>query len=161
MTIKSNNHHWNTIFSQAENSKLGWYEQEASQTLKLLSRVPEWRGSTIFLPGVGTSVLIDELLNHDARLILNDISNEALSQVKTRLGEISRDITYLCQDIAQPLNNLITQIVDVWIDRAVLHFLLDESDIEGYFDNVKSTLKIGGYAIFAEFSETGATRCAG
>lgn len=51
--------------------------------------------------------------------------------------------------------------VDIWIDRAVLHFLTDASDIKGYFENVKSTLKTASHAIFAEFSKTGAPKCAG
>ena len=64
------------------------------------------------------------------------------------------------RDIAQPIVD-VEQNVDIWIDRAVLHFLLEEHDIQAYFDNVKSTLSIGGYALFAEFSETGASKCAG
>jgi len=51
--------------------------------------------------------------------------------------------------------------VDIWIDRAVLHFLTNEYDIIGYFKNLKSILKLGGHAIFAEFSMIGAPKCAG
>jgi hypothetical protein len=42
-----------------------------------------------------------------------------------------------------------------------LHFLIIEEDIAGYFENLKSILKKGGYAIFAEFSISGASKCAG
>jgi len=50
---------------------------------------------------------------------------------------------------------------DIWIDRAVLHFLLTEVDIQGYFDNLKVNLCNGGYALFAEFSLSGPEKCAG
>jgi hypothetical protein len=42
-----------------------------------------------------------------------------------------------------------------------LHFLIEEKSIQGYFDNLKAHLAKGGYVIFAEFSQTGAKKCAG
>ncbi|MCL5037217.1 MAG: class I SAM-dependent methyltransferase [Chloroflexi bacterium] len=158
--MKSSSKHWDTIFSNTEDSKLGWYEKTVSQTLKLLNQIPEWEKSTIFLPGVGTSVLIEELLSKSVRLVLNDISIEALNRVKDRLNDKGEKIVWLCQDIAQPIQSTLPEI-DIWIDRAVLHFLTDEDDINGYFESVKSTLKTGGHVIFAEFSKTGAPKCAG
>jgi len=158
--MKSSSKHWDTIFSNTEDSKLGWYEKNASQTLKLLNQIPEWKRSTVFLPGAGTSVLIEKLLSKGVRLVLNDISIEALNRVKDRLNDKDGKIDWLCQDISQPIQRTLPE-VGIWIDRAVLHFLTDEDDINGYFENVKSTLKTGGYAIFAEFSKTGAPKCAG
>ncbi len=158
--MKSSSKHWDAVFSGTEDSKLGWYEKDASQTLRLLNLIPQWKNSTVFLPGAGTAALIEELLSNGVKLILNDISKEALNRVKSRLGDECKGIKWLGQDIAQSINEAI-QEVDIWIDRAVLHFLIDENDIKGYFENVKSTLKVDGYAIFAEFSKIGATRCAG
>lgn len=158
--MKSSSAHWDAIFSNTEDSKLGWYEKDASQTLELLNHIPEWKKSTVFLPGAGTSVLIEELLSEGVRLVLNDISLEALNRVKDRLNDKGKKIDWLCQDIAQPIQSTLPQI-DIWIDRAVLHFLTDENDINGYFENVKSTLKTGSHALFAEFSMTGAPKCAG
>lgn len=158
--MKSSSKHWDAIFSSTEDPKLGWYEKDTSQTLELLNHIPKWKNSTVFLPGAGTSVLIEELLSKGVKLVLNDISIEALNRVKSRLGGKYKEIKWLCQDIAQPIQDTIPDI-DIWIDRAVLHFLFDEDDIKGYFENVKSTLKVGGYAIFAEFSKTGASKCAG
>jgi len=51
--------------------------------------------------------------------------------------------------------------IDIWIDRAVLHFLREEEHIQGYFNNLVSALKPGGHALFAEFSTAGAPKCAG
>jgi hypothetical protein len=158
--MKSKSEHWDLIFSDAENSKLGWYEKNASQTFKLLNRIPNWERSVVFLPGAGTSVLIEELLAKGVNLILNDISIEALNSVKKKVGDRLQEISFFCQDIAQPIPDTIPDI-DIWIDRAVLHFLTDGEDINGYFENVKSKLKSGGYAIFAEFSEMGALKCSG
>ncbi|NOZ75177.1 MAG: class I SAM-dependent methyltransferase [FCB group bacterium] len=158
--MKSSDKHWDKIFSATEDSKLGWYEKDASKSFELLDDIPGWEQATLFLPGVGTSGLIEELLSRGATLVLNDISREALNRVKRRLGARDQGITWLCQDIARPIRQTIPEI-DIWLDRAVLHFLTDEDDVTGYFENVKATLKTGGYAIFAEFSKTGSPKCAG
>ena len=152
--------HWDKIFTTTDDPSLGWYESDPAQTLALLDRVLGWESATIFLPGAGTSVLIDILLDRGATLILNDISQEALNRVKARLGDRGAGITWLCQDIAQPLPDTLPA-VDLWIDRAVLHFLTDEAAIQGYFHNVKAALRLGGHALFAEYSLVGATHCAG
>jgi SAM-dependent methyltransferase len=158
--MESSSNHWNTIFSNTEDSKLGWYEKDGFQTLELLNQIPDWEKSTIFIPGAGTSILIEKLLSRGTNLVLNDISIEALKRVKSRLNKEYREIDWFCQDIAKPIPDTIPN-VDIWIDRAVLHFLIDEDDIKEYFKNVESILKVGGHAIFAEFSKIGATKCAG
>ena len=76
--MKSSSKHWDTIFSNTEDSKLGWYEKNLSQTLELLNQIPDWEKSTVFLPGAGTSVLVEGLLSRGVKLVLNDISIEAL-----------------------------------------------------------------------------------
>ena len=158
--MKSGGQHWDEIFSTTRDEKLGWYERDLSQTFKLLGHISSLNDSTIFIPGAGTSVLIDKLLEKGARLVLNDISQEALDKVKSRLGNRSNDIVWLCQDMSLPVID-VAKNIDIWIDRAVLHFLTDKADIRGYFANLKSLLTVGGYAIFAEFSKVGVSKCAG
>ena len=157
--MSSNREHWDKIFSDTENSKLGWWENDTSKTFELLNMIPNWMSSKIFISGVGTSNLADALLEEKATLVLNDISQEALDKLKIRLALYEKQIEWLCHDISKSIEPLVP--VDIWIDRAVLHFFNNEADIEGYFNNVKSMLKIDGYAIFAEFSKTGAPKCAG
>ncbi|MCF6303384.1 MAG: methyltransferase domain-containing protein, partial [Devosiaceae bacterium] len=152
--------HWNKIFQNTDEEKLGWHEDDYAQTLKLLSCVPGWENSKILIPGVGTSGLADILSGTNAKLVLNDISSEAIEKVKLRLSDKEHDIRWLCRNVSEALPRDIVDI-DIWIDRAVLHFLIDDSAIDGYFQNVHTTVKMGGYALFAEFSKNGATRCPG
>ncbi len=158
--MESTNKHWDTIFSTTEDANLGWFEKDMSKTYELLHQIPHWENATIFIPGAGTSGLIEDLFSKGAKLVVNDISMEAINLVKSRLGDKSETVLWLCQDIAIPLQRMIPK-VDIWIDRAVLHFLTNEDALRGYFDNLKSVLKVGGYALFAEFSKTGAPQCAG
>ena len=158
--MKSNRKHWNRIFRKTADEKLGWYENDPAETIRLLKQVPDWKNSTLFLSGAGTSVLIDVLLDAGAKMVLNDISQQALNQVKERIGDRAETIEWVCQDIALPLGNMVPPI-DIWIDRAVLHFLADEADIQGYFKNVAAKVKLGGHALFAEFPPHGVPKCAG
>ncbi len=158
--MTSQNQHWNKIFSSKTDSELGWFEADVSQTLKFLDMVPQSETiSTIFLPGAGTSVLVDKLLSKGYQLILNDISDEALNKLRKRIGHNNR-LSWLHHDISKPLPDDTPQ-VDIWLDRAVLHFLIKEVDIGGYFANLHSAIRQGGYVLLAEFSTSGAPKCAG
>ena len=152
--------HWNTIFSATSDPDLGWYERESDQTLKHIDRVPLGPGSVIFLAGAGTTGLVEALLAQEARLIVNDISDAAIRKVKARLGERADQVTWIHQDISHPLPEDLPD-VDLWIDRAVLHFLLAEADIRSYFANLRSRICCSGHVLMAEFSVSGAPRCAG
>ncbi len=153
------NQHWDAIFSTKADPELGWYESDTSQTLKFLDLIPQNERTSVFLPGAGTSLLVDELLAREYELILNDISDEALNRLKRRIGNSER-LQWLHHDMSKPLPDDTPQ-VDVWIDRAVLHFLLEEADIQNYFDNLRSSVRPRGYVLLAEFSTIGAPKCAG
>jgi len=152
--------HWDTIFSSKQDAELGWYEKDISQTLKFVNLIPQQETATVFLPGAGTSLLVDALLVRGYNLILNDISNVALKKLEQRIGK-NEQVTLLHHDIAQPLPEAIASAVDLWIDRAVLHFLCSEREIQGYFSNLRAAVRRGGYVLLAEFSTTGALKCAG
>lgn len=155
----SSSQHWNTIFKQRSNKQLGWYEEDVHQTLKLLQSVTINSQSKIFLPGAGTSQLVDVLLETEAHITANDLSNIALEQLADRIGE-NASIDYLVHNMARPFPQAKEQY-NLWIDRAVLHFLLDEKDIQQYFLNLSNTLQSGGFVLFAEFTIGGAKKCAG
>jgi SAM-dependent methyltransferase len=152
--------HWNEIFTAKEDSQLGWYEADVTQTHRFLDLVPGHDSATIFLPGAGTSLLVDALLERGARLVLNDISDTALEKLEQRLGPRTPAPVWLHHDISQPLPEGLP-LCDIWIDRAVLHFLLDEAAIEGYFRNLRTILRPGGHVLLAEFALSGAPKCAG
>lgn len=148
--------HWNNIFEKTEDKKLGWWEDDTSQTLKFLKDLDIYSNKNIFLAGAGTSILVDEIIKMSSNLILNDISDVALKKLKNRLKNFE-NIEFFQQDLSKFFK---TKDIDIWIDRAVLHFLLDEKDIENYFENLKINLKKGGYVLFAQFRKGGATSCA-
>jgi len=155
----SDSRHWDSIFASTDERKLGWHETDVSQTMKFVAPLTAGGPIRVFLPGAGTSLVVDELLDRGCSLILNDISGEALARLKRRIGERGQ-LLWLQHDIADPLPGKLPA-VDLWLDRAVLHFLTRERDIAAYFRNLKSLLKPGGHVLLAEFSTRGAEKCAG
>ncbi|NOX84480.1 MAG: class I SAM-dependent methyltransferase [Chlorobi bacterium] len=153
--------HWDKIFRKTADHKLGWYENDFSQTLKFLNRIRGWKQARIFMPGAGTSGLIGELMQTNATLVLNDLSPEAIALAKKKYGGKKENLRWLCLDISEPLPEELHNTIDIWVDRAVLHFLVEDSKVEKYFKNVHTLVKPGGHVILAEFSKKGATKCAG
>ena len=56
----------------------------------------------------------------------------------------------------KPLKN-----VDLWHDRAVLHFFTSKDQQLSYFNLLKKIVREGGYVIFSEFGIDGAKKCCG
>lgn len=156
MTANTQNH-WNDIYTNKSDQQLGWYEKDGSKTLAFIQPANITDNTQVFLSGAGTSQLADELAALGCQLIANDISQAALNRLSERIGK--HNTTYLLHDISTPLPTL--PKVDVWIDRAVLHFLLTEQEIACYFNNINQTVVVDGFVLLAEFSTTGAKKCAG
>ena len=138
---------------------LGWWEKTSAQTLKFIDPIDLPVPSAIFLAGAGTSMLAGDLLIRGHHLVINEISPAALSILQQRIGPNQR-ATWLLHDLGRLLPADIPG-ADLWIDRAVLHFLIEESQIRNYFINLQSTVRPGGHALLAQFSVDGAPRCAG
>ena len=51
--------------------------------------------------------------------------------------------------------------VDLWIDRAVLHFFTLSKDQDNYFNLLRTKVKSKGFVLFAEYNLQGANSCAG
>jgi len=158
--VKSLTKHWDNLYNNTDQNKLGWFENDLSQTNKFLNLIDLKNNATIFLPGAGTSELVDSLVQNNYNVTINDISTEALNNTYKRNNQYKNNLTLFNHNLSLPFpENL--QKSDLWLDRAVLHFLLTENDINMYFKNLKNNLKPNAYVLLAEFAEDGAISCAG
>lgn len=146
--------HWNNIFKNVEASQQGWYEKEFSQTLKFLEKIEELETKDIFVCGVGTSKIADILVKRFGKTILNDISDEALNILRERIKE--NNVEFFNYDVSKSFQKK----CDIWFDRAVLHFLIEENEKKRYFENLKNSLVTNGYVLFSEFAKQDVTKCA-
>ncbi len=152
--------HWDKIFQSTKTPELGWFDAENQQLKNYINRIQIPKQAKIFFAGAGTSGLVLDLAKPETELVINDISSIALDELKQALKANKSATHWLLQDISQPICNQYGDL-DLWIDRAVLHFLHKEEAIKGYFDNLIKLVKPKGYALFAEFSTQGAMQCAG
>jgi cyclopropane fatty-acyl-phospholipid synthase-like methyltransferase len=153
--------HWNNAYSKNEEEKLGWYETDLSPSLKLINSSQLAKGDTILVIGAGSTNLIDDLIKDKFTSILcTDISDVALKNLSNRIGE-AECLECIVDDLRKPEKLKTIEQVDLWFDRAVLHFLVEQSDQTQYFDLLRSKVKSGGHVILAEFSLEGATKCSG
>jgi len=153
--------HWNKAYTNAETEKLGWYENDPSESIALIEACNLAKNANIFIPGAGATTLVDELLNRGYNnLIANDISESALSSLRSRVQE-STSIEYVIDDLTNPIKLDTLKEIDLWIDRAVLHFFIKEEAKNTYFNLLRKLVKSGGFAILAQFNLEGAKKCSG
>jgi SAM-dependent methyltransferase len=154
--------HWNKAFDRTEVNKLGWYEANPEKSLKLIETCNFKKDAVLLNVGVGATTLIDDLVKSGyENIIANDLSSSALDKLKERLGNDCNKVKWIEDDLTNPteLNNL--KDIDLWHDRAVLHFFNDKKDQDSYFNLINKVVKIGGFAIIAAFHLNGAEKCCG
>ena len=68
---------------------------------------------------------------------------------------------WIADDLTSPdkLNSL--DQVDLWHDRAVLHFFNEAAEQLSYFNLIRKLVKVDGYVIIAAFNLDGAEKCSG
>ncbi len=115
--------------------------------------------SRVAVVGAGASALVGELLRAGyERIEAIDCSASALEALARTLGPDSGRVQRRVADVrsvdfADP--------VDVWHDRAVLHFLTDPQDQRRYAERAAAAVRPGGAMVLAEFAVGGPDRCSG
>jgi|LGVF01.2.fsa_nt_gb cyclopropane fatty-acyl-phospholipid synthase-like methyltransferase len=163
--VGTNDHsekHWQHIYEDADIKKLGWYENESTPSLQLIEKCNVTKKAMILNVGAGASTLIDSLIEKNyTNLIVNDISNSALEKIKKRVSNIKQDVQWIVDDLVNSSELKSIPQVDIWNDRAVLHFFIDKKDQDAYFKLVNKKVKKNGFVILAVFNLQGAKMCSG
>lgn len=152
--------HWEGIYTNKASDRVSWYQTEASTSMNLLVATGLERDAKIIDIGAGASVFVDDLLEQGYQhLTVLDISEKALQISQARLGVQASLVDWKIADIVE--SDFPEQYYDLWHDRAVFHFFTDENDQKKYLENVKKTVKKGGFAIISTFAEDGPVQCSG
>jgi len=152
--------HWENIYKTKNHKQVGWYQESPDISIELLSKINAQPTQTIIDVGCGASVLVDTLVQQGYKdITLLDLSEEALSSIKTRLADKGNIPHYLSKDITR--NIVFNNTFDIWHDRAVFHFLTNAKDREAYMTNLNQSLSPFGHAIIGTFSLNGPSKCSG
>ncbi len=150
--------HWARVWGEDDGSGRSWFTASADRSLDWVTGVAG-PGASVIDVGGGSSPLVDGLLDAGITdVTVVDIAAEALAHSQTRLGARGQQVTWLAADVTT-LD--LGRTFDVWHDRAVLHFLVQEADRLAYVDALHRHLAPGGHAVLATFAPDGPESCSG
>ena len=151
--------HWNEVYATKPADKVSWFQARAEMSMRLIAAAGASEESAIIDIGGGASVLIDQLVDAGfGDVTVLDISERALRLTKDRLGSHAGEVHWIVSDV---LAWTPARSYDVWHDRAVFHFLTDESERRAYRAVLTKGLRKGGTLILSTFADDGPERCSG
>lgn len=151
--------HWQQVFSSKTEQEVSWYEQRPAVSIALFEQCDLAKDSPIIDVGCGDSYFLDYLMEEGfSNITALDISEEALSRAKQRLGAKAKEVTWVVSDI---LDYIPAQTFAYWHDRASFHFQTEQVAINQYRALVKDAVKPKGFAMIATFAKTGPEKCSG
>ncbi|PHS52638.1 MAG: SAM-dependent methyltransferase [Lutibacter sp.] len=155
--------HWNNAYQKTTAENLGWYEEDPIPSMDLITACNLPKDALIFNAGVGAATLIELLLNKGyTKIVVNDIAETALDELKNNLPISKKSqVQFIVDDLTNPTELLKLNNIDLWHDRAVLHFFTTQQQQQTYFDLIKKNISPEGYVILAEFNIEGAKKCSG
>tara|TARA_R110002096_G_scaffold82336_5_gene191632 strand:+ start:1939 stop:2565 length:627 start_codon:yes stop_codon:yes gene_type:complete len=152
--------HWNRIYSGKTSAEMSWFQEHAECSLGLIQNMEIPTTASVIDVGGGESTLVDGLLAHGYNNItVLDLAKTALNKAKARLGKDAQKVKWLESNILD--YEMPTHLYDVWHDRAVFHFLINNKDRQAYVNKVIQAVKPGGIVIMATFAKDGPTECSG
>jgi SAM-dependent methyltransferase len=151
--------HWERTYSRRSPSEQSWHQDSPTLSLELIERSAIGRDARILDVGGGSSMLVDRLLDRRYRDVsVLDLSEAALQHARDRLGPAGDHVRWIVGDVT---TFRAESPIDLWHDRAVLHFLTAERDRAAYHAVLDRSLTANGQAVIATFATDGPERCSG
>jgi hypothetical protein len=151
-------HHWDAIYQTRGATEVSWFQPSATTSIGLIERLAIPTTAAVVDIGGGASLLVDALIEKGfVDLSVIDISQAALEAVRHRLGA-NPAVSLVRADLRgwRPERRF-----DLWHDRAVFHFLVEEGNRRFYFESLQAAIPRDGFVIMATFAEDGPGFCSG
>jgi SAM-dependent methyltransferase len=150
--------HWDHRYGASGPTAVSWYEPHASLSVELMDTVGRTERTSVLDVGGGASTLVDDLLERgQGDITVLDVSAVALDAARDRLGH-PPSVTWITHDL---LTWSPPRRWDLWHDRAVLHFLVNDHDVTTYVAQLRRALQPDGTFVIGTFAEDGPTHCSG
>lgn len=149
---------WDEVWRTRRTDEVSWYQPSPEVALRLIeaSTTP---ASAVIDVGGGASTLVDHLLARGYRdLTVLDLAPAALEAARTRLGPAADQVTWLTGDVT---TIELGRRFDLWHDRAVFHFFVDDEARGRYLDTLRGAIAVGGSVVLATFGPDGPDTCSG
>jgi len=151
--------HWRGVYRDRGPAELSWTEAAPHLSLELIEEAALPRDAAIVDVGGGASGLAAELLRRGhTDVTVVDIAPEALERARADIGPAAEGATWIEADIRA---HDFGRRFDLWHDRALFHFMVDDADRDAYLATLDSSLRPGAHLILATFGPAAPTRCSG
>lgn len=150
--------YWPNVWQTKSPNDVSWFQSDVQATVDRIVGLTNSSDHVVDVGG-GASVLVDALLSCSyTRLTVNDLSREALTFARNRIGAAAEKVHWIDGDVrtlelAEPAR--------LWHDRAVLHFLTDKPSTGAYVESLARNVQRGGFAVISTFAADGPTHCSG
>jgi SAM-dependent methyltransferase len=151
--------HWDAAYEGREPGELSWFQAEPEASVELIEGAVPDHGAGIIDMGGGASRLAARLAERGySDLTVADISAAALERGSVESGGVAERISWQAADAR---DHDFGREFDLWHDRAVFHFMVDDEEREGYLRTLRRALAPGGHIVLAGFGTRGPERCSG
>jgi SAM-dependent methyltransferase len=152
--------YWKSVYRKKDAQRVSWYRPHLDVSLRLMQQAGLGQSSRVIDVGAGASTLIDDLLALGIESITAlDLSEESLAVARARLASSAGSVQWIVADVTTV--KLVPSSIDIWHDRAALHFLMGAHDVSRYVEVASSAIASGGYAVIGGFALDGPTSCSG
>ena len=149
--------HWETVYETKSPNEVSWTQSKPKTSIDLINSFNLPKSSSIIDVGGGDGLLVDFLLQEGyENITVLDISSKAIERAKKRLGAKAKKVKWIVSNITDYMPS---DTFDVWHDRATLHFLNDNNEINKYVGLVKKY--VNKNLVIATFSDEGPLKCSG
>ena len=149
---------WDSAYEQRGVGGVSWYQRTPEASLQLIDALRVPPTAAVIDVGGGASSLADHLVRRGySDVTVLDVSRSALDRSRGQLADPA-SVSYVHDDL---LRWHPPRQYDLWHDRALYHFLVDEKDRQRYAKTLRSALATGGFVIVATFAPDGPSMCSG
>ncbi|MFC2113916.1 class I SAM-dependent methyltransferase [Bacteroidota bacterium] len=156
---QNNKEHWDKVYSRNADQDVGWYQESPITSIRLIEKYAVSKSDSIIDIGAGNSNLCRELVVLGySNLTILELSASGIERSKSKAHSISNKITFIEGNV---LNEELCGPFNIWHDRAVFHFLWEESEIQAYLKQLTTHVSKDGIFILGAFAENGPELCSG
>jgi SAM-dependent methyltransferase len=148
--------HWESVYQSKRDDEVSWTQSDPRLSLALIAEAH--RGGSVIDVGGGASVLAGRLLDAGYSVAVLDISKASLDRAAAKLGAKAGRARWIVADVTESPE---LGTFDVWHDRAVFHFLTEQSQRAAYVALLSRSVPVGGHAVIATFALDGPDTCSG
>lgn len=159
MTADIARRHWEEVYANKAENELSWFQAEPAISIEFIRHCGGGLDVPIIDVGGGESRLVDRLLDAGyTDLTVLDISSEALSHSRKRLGQRNHLVKWIVASITEWKPE---RQYRLWHDRAVMHFLTEAAERAAYAETLQAAVAKGGCVVISTFALDGPDRCSG